>query len=125
MSQKCFLLFIKHSSNRDYWAIFLVTLLGILLSLFNEAELPLLINRAILGFITFFFSLGYLFIDVAFLNKKLEIYEKIGLSVGLSTILSPLILYIINFTPLKLTEIYIFIQYSIILMMGQKAPRPS
>ncbi|MHA1382141.1 MAG: hypothetical protein ACTSR3_00085 [Candidatus Helarchaeota archaeon] len=113
-----FVKFIQHSSNRDYWFIFLSALFGLFLSIIIENESPFAIIRAVFGFIAFFFSLGYIIIDTAFTKDKLEIYEKIALSIGLSSVISPLILYIINFTPLKLTEIYIYIQYTTILILS-------
>ncbi|MHA1377703.1 MAG: hypothetical protein ACTSRG_04915 [Candidatus Helarchaeota archaeon] len=118
LSSSNFFKFFRHNSNRDYWFIFLSTLCGLFFFIIIEDESPYAIFRAIFGLIAFFFSLGYVIIDIAFMKKDLEIYEKICLSIGLSTILSPLILYIVNFTPLQLTETYVYIQYSIILFLS-------
>lgn len=113
-----FIKFARHSSNRDYLFILLSAIFGLFFSLIIENESPLAIFRAVFGIIAFFFSIGYLIIDLAFFKERLEIYEKIVLSTGLSTFLSPLILYIINFTPLKLTEKYNFILFSTIIILG-------
>ncbi|NVM01960.1 MAG: hypothetical protein HWN67_06470 [Candidatus Helarchaeota archaeon] len=113
-----FIKFIRHNSNRDYWFILISAILGLFFSLIIENESSFTIFRAIFGIFAFFFSLGYLIADLAFFKEEMDIYEKITISIGLSTVISPLILYFINFTPLKLAEIYNTILYSIIILMG-------
>ncbi|MFX0134662.1 MAG: hypothetical protein ACFFDN_13565 [Candidatus Hodarchaeota archaeon] len=117
-SKSNFIKFIRHHSNRDYWFILISSILGLFFSIIIENESSFAIFRAIFGIFAFFFSLGYLITDIAFFKEKMDIYEKIAISIGLSTVISPLILYFINFTPLKLTEIYNFILYSIIILIG-------
>ncbi len=113
-----FIKFIKHNSNRDYWFILISAILGLFFSLIIQNESPFTLLRAIFGIFAFFFSLGYLIADLTFFKEEMDTYEKITISIGLSTVISPLILYFINFTPLKLTEIYNTILYSIIIIIG-------
>ena len=92
-------------SHESSW--FYLSVLGIFtffISILISNIFPSLIFiRYILGTIFALFIPGYILVKIAFIDSRVEIFEEIALSVGLSLAVTPSVSFLLNFTPWGIT----------------------
>lgn len=91
--------YLLSTNARWYWAIIVFCMLTATSVLVLPKIHPLIYVRVLLGSVLIFWMPGYCMIKSLFPGKKLEKLELIALSLGTSTVLVPMMAYILHFTP--------------------------
>ena len=85
------------------YGFMLIALIAVFVIYLTPAELPWIAVRWVLGTLLVAFIPGYMTIEALFPRIRIDPFERLGLSVGLSLVLAMFVGFALNFSPWEIT----------------------
>jgi len=110
--------YIGSSKAHWYWATIIFTSITAVLALkIPKNAYPMVYVRYVLGSFLVLLLPGYALIRALFPAKKLDIIERIGLSIGMSIALVCLDAFLLNFMPWRITLLPLVLSLSLLIVI--------